>query len=124
MDAKNNLIEDSGTCEAKINAADTRFFVQTPYDKYWKCASVGCNGSGTTTAGQLVFRGAISSSLDYTQAVDPMNDWQCPLLDNDPNKPFCTSVPLGDSMFGYYKCIKIKCVHQRKLITPDTKYDF
>jgi len=27
-------------------------------------------------------------------------------------------------MFGYYKCKKIRCVHQRKLNTGDTKYDF
>lgn len=123
MDPKNNLVEDSGTCELKLNPADTRFFVQTPYDKYWKCASVGCNG-GYTPAASYMWRSAVSGGTDYVQAVDPVNDWQCPLIDQNPNKPYCTPVPLGDAMFGYYKCKQIKCVHQRKLITGDTKFDF
>jgi hypothetical protein len=119
MDPKNNLIEDSGSCELKLNPADTRFFIQTPYDKYWKCASVGCS-----SASNAFWRTAISSSADYTQSVDPINDWQCPVTDNDPNAPFCTPVPLGDAMFGYYKCKQVKCIHQRKLITTENKYDF
>ena len=106
MDPKNNLIEDSASCALSINTANTNFWIQTPYDKYWKCGSVGC-----TSSNNLFWRTAISGTSDYTLNIDTQNDWTCPIVDNDINNQFCTPTPGNDPMYGYYTCSKIKCVH-------------
>ena len=49
-DPKNVMIEDVGECKLSLNSADTRFWDQTPYDKYVKCVESNCADSSITVA--------------------------------------------------------------------------
>lgn len=129
VDPMNLMFEDSGICEATINADDDRFWTTTASDYYWVCQTIGCNLSTLTEW----------RSGAYTSSEDTQNDWEIGVTDDDPSDMFCTPmspVSVADPLAPtnaeyqalvaqkYYKCQSLRCVHQRRLDTGDDLQDF
>ena len=118
VDPKNVMIEDVGECKLQLNSADTRFWDQTPNDKYTKCGEQNC--MNTLITSDVTLPNSWMSGT-FTTTADTQQDWYCPVADDDKNAPFCTEIATTDALYGttLYMCSAIKCVHQRMKETWD-----
>ena len=122
------IIEDQGRCSVKMDSEDDRFWTTTVADYSWVCANVSCNLTSLATA--TWYTG------EFTESQDTVNDWVVGIVDDDPRDRFCTGMqpvkvvnPNAPTYAeyqalekeAYYECSKLKCVHQRKMVTDDSK---
>lgn len=114
VDPKNIMIEDVGECVMTISASDTRFWDQTPKDKYVKCSAQNCANSAISANDGWM-------TGEFTISADSQEDWYCPVADDDKDAPFCTPLVYGDTYYGddLYVCKAMKCIHQRMKETWD-----
>ena len=101
-DRINKIAMDSGLCNLAINSADTRFWLQTTTDQYYKCTDQACNTAVPT------------STTDTTNDWKAGTNWE---VDDDEDNPFCT--PHTDT--ATFKCSQIKCKYRRKMDTEDAQ---
>ena len=100
VDPVNILAEDAAECTMIQNTQDTRFWVQSARDGYYRCStfSAGCTPDDAT---------------DWTDdASGSDTDWTIPIIDEDKDNPFCTA-----SSTDGITCQEIKCIHERAFDT-------
>ena len=112
---------DSGVCKMKRSVTDTRFWTTTTEDQYYKCEAEIC----ATASPAFVY----AFPTPDKAVTDTTNNWTVPILDNNPDAPFCTPYSpseLAASPYLYqFACKQIKCIYQRPLVTkPIDPLDF
>lgn len=123
-----NLGEDAARCSLSINASNKMFWQATVSDAWYKCDLPSTNpptgGWGSLTDPNKCAHASNTWASDAANIESSStNNWAAPLLDADPDDPWCTQANT-ETTYSPYQCKKIKCIMQRSLDTGDDVYDY
>ncbi len=114
IDRKQFIEADSAVCKMTRSTTDTRFWILTTQDLYYKCDTETCG-----TAAVPAFPDPSKVQTDVT------NNWTTPIKDDNPDDlmcvPYTPAEIAKDPYLGQFACKQISCTYQRPLITKDAQ---